>query len=288
MNISQNQNRKKKFIIFSDLDGTLLDHRTYSFQAALESLTIVKNLNIPLILTSSKTLPEIHEIQAELDINYPFIIENGSGICFLGESHTELQNYQKIDKTYVDFLGEKYSKIIDDLTMIRNKHHFNFKGFHEMSVEEVMSLTGLGFEKASKSKQRLCSEPIKWEDSSEKYKTFEKELQLSGYRILKGGRFLHIMGNTDKGKAAIKLLKYYQDKWEINKIKTIGIGDSLNDIDMLSVVDVPILVKRPDGSYIDIQIDKKVVYAPGIGPVGWGKAVKMLITNNRSLSDDDT
>lgn len=286
MKTSQMQKSKNRFIIFSDLDGTLLDHHTYSFQAASKALKVLKILDIPLILTSSKTLLEIREVQTELEINYPFIIENGSGICFPSESHSDLQNYEKIDETYVDVLGENYPKIIDDLRTLRNRYEFDFKGFHEMSVEEVMSITGLDYERASKAKKRLCSEPIRWEDSSEKYQRFKNELQFLGYRIFVGGRFLHIMGNSDKGKAVVKLLKYYQGKFETTKIKSIGVGDSPNDIDLLSVVDIPILVKRPDGTYIDVQIDKKVIHAPGIGPIGWGKAVKMVIANNPVFDED--
>ncbi|MCH6574886.1 MAG: HAD hydrolase family protein, partial [Bacteroidetes bacterium] len=38
-----------KVVIFSDLDGTLLDHDTYSFQAASEAIELIKSKNIPLV-----------------------------------------------------------------------------------------------------------------------------------------------------------------------------------------------------------------------------------------------
>ena len=46
-------------IIFSDLDGTLLDHDDYRWQAADPALARLRAANIPLVLNSSKTVPEI-------------------------------------------------------------------------------------------------------------------------------------------------------------------------------------------------------------------------------------
>lgn len=50
---------KQNIIIFTDLDGTLLDHNSYDFSEALEMLSYIKNHNIPLILTTSKTKIEV-------------------------------------------------------------------------------------------------------------------------------------------------------------------------------------------------------------------------------------
>ena len=68
----------RNYIIFSDLDGTLLDHKTYTFDPALEALSIIKSRQIPLILSSSKTRAEIERIQSHLTLKDPFIFENGS------------------------------------------------------------------------------------------------------------------------------------------------------------------------------------------------------------------
>ena len=49
------------FVVFSDLDGTLLDHSTYSWKAAAPALAALRDRGIPLILASSKTSAEIAE-----------------------------------------------------------------------------------------------------------------------------------------------------------------------------------------------------------------------------------
>ena len=47
------------FILFTDLDGTLLDGRTYSFEKAKPALEAIQRLRIPLVFVSSKTRGEI-------------------------------------------------------------------------------------------------------------------------------------------------------------------------------------------------------------------------------------
>jgi mannosyl-3-phosphoglycerate phosphatase len=117
-----------------------------------------------------------------------------------------------------------------------------------------------------------------WEDSQENLTKFENALKKYDCKLLKGGRFYHLMGNTDKGNGVRHLMKLYREKYSENEFVTIGIGDSPNDIDMLSAVNIPILVKRPDNSYIDIPIKNKLVYADGVGPIGWNMAIQEVLT----------
>ena len=49
----------RKFVIYTDLDGTLLDHVTYTFHPALDALELIEKKKIPLIISTSKTRPEI-------------------------------------------------------------------------------------------------------------------------------------------------------------------------------------------------------------------------------------
>ena len=70
----------KQLLIFSDLDGTLLDYSTYSFEMALSSIQLLKEKEIPLVISSSKTKKEIEYYRRKLSNNHPFISENGGGI----------------------------------------------------------------------------------------------------------------------------------------------------------------------------------------------------------------
>jgi HAD superfamily hydrolase (TIGR01484 family) len=72
-------------IVFTDLDGTLLDE-SYSFAAAQPALRKTAELDIPLVLCSSKTRREIEHYRKKLGNSHPFISENGGGI-FIPEGY---------------------------------------------------------------------------------------------------------------------------------------------------------------------------------------------------------
>ena len=67
-------------IIFTDLDGTLLNHHDYSFEEAREAIEYIKKSSIPLIIVTSKTFSEVRVLQEKLGITCPFIVENGSAV----------------------------------------------------------------------------------------------------------------------------------------------------------------------------------------------------------------
>ena len=69
-------------IIFTDLDGSLLNHEDYSFREALPALARIRRSAIPLIFVTSKTRGEVEILQQEMCIREPFIVENGGGIIF--------------------------------------------------------------------------------------------------------------------------------------------------------------------------------------------------------------
>ncbi|WP_281951637.1 HAD-IIB family hydrolase [Nitrosophilus kaiyonis] len=261
--------KSKKLLIFTDLDGSLLDHDTYSFEGAKKVLNKIKKRDIPLILTSSKTRFEIEEIKEKLQIDFPFICENGAAIFF----PKYLKNYlpkeaKKIDKYYAIVLGEEYKKILEF------KKRFNIKGFSDLSDEEVAKLTGLDIKNAKNAKKREFSEPFLLEN--EDLEKIEKEAKKFGLKITKGGRFFHIIGiNQDKGKALNIVANIYK-KYFNQDILVVGVGDSKNDIEMLKSADIPILIKKFDQSYENISL-KNLIKSKYPGSKGWGECVGVVL-----------
>ncbi|MEM9568306.1 MAG: HAD-IIB family hydrolase, partial [Cyanobacteria bacterium P01_E01_bin.34] len=70
----------KKLLVFTDIDATLVDHQTYSFEAALPAIARLKRLGYPIIFNSSKTIAEQQQLRIELNIQAPFIVENGAAV----------------------------------------------------------------------------------------------------------------------------------------------------------------------------------------------------------------
>jgi len=107
---------------------------------------------------------------------------------------------------------------------------------------------------------RQFSEPFIFLGEDEaKLPLLKEKAQLNEIKILKGGRFYHFVGiNQDKGNA-IKIMQKHLEELMGDKYISIGIGDSQNDVDMFKVVDIPILVKKFDGSFENINDDYEII-----------------------------
>jgi mannosyl-3-phosphoglycerate phosphatase len=260
-------------IIFTDLDGTLLDKDTYSAAKAKKALQLVKKEKIPLIFCSSKTRAEIEYHRKKLKNNHPFISENGSAI-FIPRNYFDFsfRYHKKNSKYFIIILGRKHKKIAAVVKKIKKK--YRIKTFSDMGVKELAEDSGLPLIQASLAKKREFSETFKVLDDKDK-KNIIREVIKNGLRCITGGRYYHILDN-DKGKAVRILSELYKKKYR--KILTMGFGDSKNDFEMLDNVDRAYLVMQKNKKYAS----KKYKHAAGIGPKGWNKAVKKELTLSQS------
>jgi mannosyl-3-phosphoglycerate phosphatase len=267
----------KKTIIFTDLDGTLLDYSNYSFEAALTALQLIKEKNIPLIICSSKTRKEIEHYRKKLDNLHPFITENGGGI-YLPKDYFKFRiqdstfEIEEKDGYRIITLGARYSDLRKAIEELRAKG-FDIKGFGDMAVEEIASLTRLNREDAEMAKARDFDEPFIFAGSIQELPALIDAIKKKGLNYTQG-QFHHIMGNSDKGKAISILIDLFKRVY--GDILTFAIGDSPNDIPMLERVDRPIIVRKHDGSYDDSISVPDLIKANGIGPDGWNRAVLNL------------
>lgn len=258
-------------IIFTDLDGTLLNHQNYSFAAAKPALEKIRQLNIPLIFNSSKTSAEILEYRHILDNRHPFIVENG-GAVFIPQHYFP----GTIEQEHTHILGAHRDQLLALIHDLRNKHQYQFTGFADLSVAELIEQTGLTEQQAVHAKQRIASEPIIWQDGKKQLSKFQRELEQQGMKILKGGRFLHVMGQTDKAIAMQWLVEQYHAAGHA-KIRTIALGDSQNDKAMLEQADYAAVIRSAQGTHM--LVDKPVYYTQYPAPAGWREAIdKILLT----------
>jgi mannosyl-3-phosphoglycerate phosphatase len=261
-----------RLIIFSDLDGTLLDHDTYSFEPALPALRLIREEKIPLIICTSKSRGEIERLRSLLGNKDPFISENGGGI-FIPEGYfTHRFRYDKeLNGYYVIELGIPQKKLTGVLKSIADETGINIRGVSDMTVSEIMKFTGLDRESASLARERSYSEPFLIAGDETEAETVLQRIRERGYGHTQGSRFYHILGNNDKGKAVKIVTEMY--KKESPDIKTIGIGDSLNDLPMLQAVDFPVQVRKKGGIYERRLGLGNITLADGEGPAGFNSAI---------------
>jgi len=229
----------EKRVIFTDLDGTLLDDK-YSFKSAKLGLEVVKKQEIPLVIVSSKTRAEIEIYRKKLGNNHPFVSENG-GAIFIPKDYFYGDNEKKLKREYrIIELGTGYNKLVGVLKKIGKK--VKVKGFSDMSVKELSKDSGLSLKEAQLAKKREYDEAFKLENRKDE-KLLIGLVRKHKLHLMKGGRYYHILGGNDKGKAVRILMDFYKEKY--GKVLTIGLGDAENDKKMLDIVDKSCLVKGP-------------------------------------------
>ena len=206
----------RQLIVFTDLDGTLLDHDTYRFDAAKKALDQLRRDKIPLIINSSKTMAEVLQIKDTLENPDPFIVENGSLIA-VPENYFEAldrwseSSYQLGYPGYrVERLGGDRDRIVALLRKIRSEMDVKFIGFADMTVDALMDCTGLSREGAALAQKRGATEPILWQDSHAAFDAFTHRLQAEGLQWVQGGRFISISEPFDKRDGVQRLIALYQ------------------------------------------------------------------------------
>jgi mannosyl-3-phosphoglycerate phosphatase len=263
---------KIKYIIFSDLDGTILDHHTYSFEEAIPALKLVKKLHVPLILVSSKTRLELLYIQEQLGlVDLPFVIENGAAIFTPPLYFNALPNGEQQGDLYCYRLGKSYPEIKQILQKISRDYDYVIKGYHNATPEEISGKTSLRGEALIRSLSREFSVPLFYDARAEEI--IKSELSKYDLQLLYGGRFMHLLSKVDKGSALQLIMQGYRSKYQTKNLKSIALGDSLNDFAMLDQSDIPVLVKKFDGTYESRGSLNKVNYTQDIGPRGWNQFI---------------
>ncbi len=266
-----------KLVIFTDLDGTLLDRNTYSFEPALPALNLIKQKGLPLILSSSKTRAEIELYQKKLENDHPFVAENGGAIFIPKDYFSFPFHYDRESGEYLVLeLGTHYSTIVGVLNSIRKETGISIEGFSELTEDQLASLCGLGPEEATFAKKREYDEPFMIEGGEKEIEIVKRKIKEKGMNYAWGGRFHHISGRNDKGRA-VEILKEFLEN-QFFSISTVGIGDSLNDLPMLSLVDYPIFLQEKSDLLLDtLSRIENVTVIDGRGPEVWNKVMLNVV-----------
>ena len=272
---------KHKTLVFTDLDGTLLDHCNYETGDAEETIVALKFHDIAIIPNSSKTFSEIMVIRQQLNLSTPFIAENGAAVYipinyFQSQpSGTTLQG-----SFWVKSFCQDKAHWLSLLAQQATQFSALFEGFSELSVAKLAELTGLNEAQATMAKQRQYGEPLNWLGSASAKIEFITHMQQLGANILQGGRFLHVSGHCDKGQAQQWLAMQYQAIEPEKEIVTIALGDSENDSAMLEVASVAVQIRSPVHDFPPLKRQHDIHQSRQYGPAGWAECLQKIVFSN--------
>jgi mannosyl-3-phosphoglycerate phosphatase len=272
-------------LVFTDLDATLLDHHTYSFAAALPMLHKLTYFNIPVILNTSKTFAELIELRQQIGTQAPFIVENGAAI-YIPQFYFKTQPNDTISKNgyWIKEFSKPRKHWLSVLEKLKSLFAGEFTHFYNMSNEEIMLATGLASKQASLANTREYGEPILWMGSDSVKNNFIQALIKLGASPLQGGRFLHLSGQCDKGKALIWLMAQFQaeneTQSETKHYTSIALGDGQNDIAMLEAADIAVRILSPANTLPILLKQTRVYTSHSYGPHGWAQCLEQIIFND--------
>ncbi|AKO98124.1 mannosyl-3-phosphoglycerate phosphatase family [Marinovum algicola DG 898] len=252
--------RALPLLVFSDLDGTLLDHEGYSFAPARPALAALAEIGAGVVLATSKTAAEVAPLRAALGLaGWPAIVENGAGLLAAGaEAGFDDSAYRAIRKTLRQ-LPQGFCA---------------FDGFGDMSDAEVARVTGLPRAQAALARRREFSEPGRWTGSPAGLEKFLSSAGKAGLHARRGGRFLTFSHGQTKADQMAALIAQYTPRM------TLALGDAPNDIEMLEAADRGVIIPNPHSRPLPRlpgEDSGRVRRAETPGPEGWNAAVLALV-----------
>jgi mannosyl-3-phosphoglycerate phosphatase len=265
---------KSQRVVFTDLDGTLLDYETQAYEAALPALGELRRRNVPVIFCSSKTRAEVEMWRAELGNSHPFIVENGAAVfvpdgcfAFTLEGAVQRGEYEAIE------FGASHAELVEALRAASRETSVRVRALDELTAEEVSQRYGVPLRLAILAKQREYDEAFEILDADQTG-VLLGAIERCGNRWIRSDRFYHIAGKNDKATAVSYLSGLYRRVH--GAISTVGLGDALNDAEFLNSVDLPILVRSHFARELQARVPRgRLTEHPG--PQGWNQAILEIL-----------
>lgn len=269
------------WLVASDLDGTMLDERTYAWSGAANALAFIIDRGIPLVLCSSKTRAEMTDVTRALGTHSPLVVENGGALVIPdGTLRREVAGAERRGDDWVLPLGAPHAWLADALAAIARETGAGLVPFASLTADELDALTGLRGEAAARAREREFDEPFLLPDWGQVPAVVEAAAR-RGLLVTRGGRFWHLTGPSDKGRALRVLLDLYAS--EGRRFTTLGLGDAANDLPLLRAVYRAVVVPRPGGG-LDPDLAAalpRAERAPEAGARGWNAAVLEILEGGR-------
>ena len=256
-------------LIFTDLDGSLLDHDNFEFQDIKDFILKCLDKGIKIIPNSSKTKIEIELFFNQLGKELPYISENGAAVHNLDLLNANLK--LKDNSIILSRSIKEILEIFKTKVPLEFREKCNF--IEDMTKDKQMQTLGLNHKYLPFALNRDYSLPLIFNGSQKLIREFSLFLKSLGLKLHEGGRVFNICDDCSKGFAMKSVVKKLRTELKSNPY-TIVVGDSPNDISMLKQSDQPCIIPLPNkDNLIDLEM-KNIIRAKKYAPKGWEEVIK--------------
>lgn len=270
-----------RHLIFSALDGALVNPRTGSYADAEEALSELDRRKIPLILISPRTRAEIDPERRKMGHNHPFITENGGGIFFPdGYLNVKIPGAVRLGRYLAIAQGRPYPEVCAALDEIAEECGVGVAGFHHMNLREIADNTGLRPRDAELARSREFDEPFFFTSADEPaIARLVEAARQRGFDARRRGMFWHFSSGCDAARAVRTLTQLFREATRI-KMRSVGIGSDSDDLAWLQAVDQAILLPggSADSEPPKAGQTKNIIPGSAPGPAGWSEAILNIIS----------
>ena len=275
------QCKAMSLIIFTGLDGMLFSASELDYQPIAAVAQKLQQENIPLIPVTTKTRAEVEGLLANLKLKTPFIVEHGSGI-FVPQDNINFSTPETsiLDNYHLHQLGCSYTAARAGLKVVQEEINKILRGFGDMDEENIQSLIDSS-QAARQAKSREFSEYFLTPSRLE-IKQLQQVAEDYGFRIFPGDNLSLIIGQGASNNQAIQwLVDNYQTTGD-NKLQTVGLGCTEQDLDLLETIDIPVIIPTSQG-IAPCFADKDWQVVKNIGVDGWLESLTLPQLNIRSI-----
>lgn len=272
----------RQLVCFTDLDRCLLSGTMGSVEEARPALDALKAAHIPVVFVSGRTRAEVEPLRQLLQHEDPFIVEHGAA-AFVPRGTFDFGLPRSRHRSSYDVveLGTPYAMLRDVLKQVEEAVNTPLRGFGDLPIEDIMQATGLSRAEAVRAKLREYGEPFLCKGPATLKEEVIRQIGARGLRCVQSDGFFHVTGANDLAKAADILLKAYRRRWNSvdgeGSFETVAIGETFQDLPLMSNVDRAVLLQKSDGSYDPHAHGSSIIRTPGIGCAGWRQAVTDLL-----------
>ena len=264
---------KKKVIIFTDLDETLLKENKYNHNILNNFIKTLLKKEYEIIPVTSKTYLEVINLLKQIKYKLPFSVENGAA-SYIPINNSKDYLYKKIVNPYA-IKKSAIKKILNK--SIFKTYLQNLKFIKDLSIVEQKQITKLNSKQLEDFSSREYSIPVLI--SGDKYfkKNFEETLFKYNLKIVFGGKLNNISGLHSKLNSLSFFSNQYKQKLRNTKIILISLGDNQNDIEILNNSNYSGIIKNNTYKILNLKKNKNIFRSFTEAPFGWVEVLKKII-----------